>query len=60
MGFRCPLCKKDFKDMKKDFETHIKQCNFGLAETLVSDIRNICEKETEGGNIAGIDTRKPI
>lgn len=58
MGFRCPICKKDFKDRKEDFETHIKQCNFGLAETLVSDIRNICEKE--GGNIAGTDIRQPV
>lgn len=60
MGFKCPLCNKDFGNSKEKFETHAKQCNFGMAAEFISAVKKTCEKKTEGGNIAGIDTRKPI
>lgn len=59
MGFKCPLCNKDFGNQKKDFDTHIKQCNSGLAEDFVNAIKKTCERR-EGENGSRIDTRKPV
>lgn len=59
MGFKCPICNKDYGNKKEEFETHIKQCNFGLAGAFVSEIKNMCERgKVENGS--RIDTRKPI
>lgn len=59
MGFKCPLCNKDFGNQKKDFDTHIKRCNGGLAADFVNAIKRTCERG-EGENGSRIDTRKPI
>lgn len=54
MGFKCPLCNKDFGNQKKDFDTHIKQCNSGLAEDFVNAVKKTCERrEGENGSMAG-------
>lgn len=36
MGFRCPVCKKDFGLDKKAFLEHIKNCKDGIAENIVA------------------------
>lgn len=43
MGFRCPLCKLDFGNDKKQFDLHISKCQNGLAADFVQAVRKTCE-----------------
>lgn len=45
MGFKCPVCKKDFENKKSEFEKHIKNCSFGMAGIFVKSVREKCEKK---------------
>lgn len=45
MGFKCPMCKKDFGNKKSEFEKHIKNCSLGAAGIFVKSAREICEKK---------------
>lgn len=55
MGFKCPLCNKDFKNNKGEFEKHIKQCNNGAAGYFVNAVRKTCENKKNNH----ISTKEP-
>lgn len=44
MGFKCPLCNRDFEKRKTDFDAHIKQCNNGMAADFINDVKKTCER----------------
>ena len=41
MGFRCPLCLKDFLRDKKAWEEHCSKAHEGLGEDVVNLVKNI-------------------
>jgi len=47
MGFRRPLCKKDFKRNKKNWE---ELCIGGAAQDVVNIVKNICENKDKQKN----------
>ncbi len=58
MGFKCPFCKKDFGQDKKEFDLHLKSHDepipdlTGLAYINSTDsMKNILEKEIKENDI---------
>lgn len=51
MGFKCPFCKKDFGQDKKEFDLHLKSHDetipdlTGLAFITTDSMKNILEME---------------
>ena len=45
MGFKCPLCLKDFGRDKKKWGKHIKDKHKGCAKDIVNGITNAYEKQ---------------
>jgi hypothetical protein len=43
MGFRCPICKKDFGKEKVKWEEHCKVCCDGAAEDVVKFVKQVAE-----------------
>jgi len=43
MGFKCPICNKDFGRDRKDFNKHIETNHKGIAKTFLDEIKLICE-----------------
>lgn len=44
MGFRCPICSKDFENSKEKFNEHIKKCGGGLAKSFVDEVIIVAER----------------
>lgn len=47
MGFKCPVCFKDFKTNKREWEEHCKKEHSGLGEYAVKLLKKIAEKPTK-------------
>lgn len=45
MGFKCPVCFKDFKQNKKEWEKHCKEYHKGCAKDIVNLTTKIAEEE---------------
>jgi hypothetical protein len=43
MGFRCPICSKDFDKDKDKWNEHISVEHYGAGKDVVTNLSNICE-----------------
>lgn len=53
MGFRCPLCFKDFGRDKKAWEDHCKNDHGGAAAIAVKAVFDVVEGEAQQGSGEG-------
>jgi len=44
MGFKCPICKKDFRNNKNEFVEHIQNFHYGAVAQFLSAIKNTLNK----------------
>ena len=57
MGFKCPVCLKDFKKDKKKWKDHIQKEHYGAGEDAVNFVQNLCEDSNKGSE-KGINNEK--
>ena len=43
MGFRCPICKKDFKNNKVEWQKHVDTQHLGAGAVVVKMVREMAE-----------------
>jgi hypothetical protein len=43
MGFRCPICRKDFQRDEKEFKKHCEKSHMGAAKVFVDAVISIAE-----------------
>ena len=47
MGFKCPLCKKDFGRNKNEWKNHISNVHHGIALDAVNSIKAATQENKE-------------
>ena len=50
MGFRCPVCLKDFDRNKKAWQRHIKKCCNGITKEFVHGVLEMTKNKKRIGN----------
>jgi len=58
MGFRCPICSKDFGRNREDWQEHCKTCCDGAADDVVKIVRKAAEGTEQQVQPDGAD--KPL
>lgn len=47
MGFRCPVCHKDFGKEKAEWQKHCDEAHAGVGAQVVKAITDVCESKDE-------------
>lgn len=58
MGFKCPICMKDFGQSKEKWQDHCKQSHMGAGQDIINIIKDI-NKKTEKEKQNGKNTSDP-
>lgn len=46
MGFKCPVCLKDFGYDKTSWDKHIVEAHYGVGKDMTNMIINICDDKS--------------